>query len=165
MSKPITSFRGKYDFLSNFYPSPVEFEGVDYPTVEHAYQAAKTPDPDHRQRIRAAKTPKSAKSMGGRIKHPAGWRGYNLQLMQDLILQKFTRYDDLRQRLLATGDAELIEGNTWDDRFFGMVRDKETGEWVGENHLGQMLMRVRDQLRQQATDVDTISRARQISND
>ncbi len=147
MSDPITEFRGAYFFLSNFYPSLVEYENLEYPTVEHAYQAAKTADIDLRKQVQMARTPAGAKAMGRKIPPPPDWRSYNLQLMEDLILQKFTRYPDLREQLLATGDAELIEGNTWNDRFFGMTRDKKTGAWYGHNQLGKMLMRVREKLR------------------
>ncbi|MEO0564923.1 MAG: NADAR family protein [Chloroflexota bacterium] len=142
----IDHFRGKYDFLSNFYPSDVEMDGVTYPTVEHAYQAAKSPDHEKRMKIAQIATPKGAKAAGRRIKQPDNWFEINLDLMHDLVQQKFTRHPDLRDKLLATGDAKLIEGNTWNDRFFGMVRDKKTGEWVGENHLGQILMAVRADL-------------------
>jgi ribA/ribD-fused uncharacterized protein len=148
MTEPIVSFRGKYDFLSNFYPSEIEMDGIAYPTVEHAYQAAKTPDEDKRREVAALVKPGAAKAAGRRIKPPHNWREYNLELMTDLIRQKFTRYPDLREKLKATGDAELIEGNNWNDRFFGKCRDKKTGEWVGENKLGLMLMRVREELRE-----------------
>jgi len=148
MTEKITAFRGKFYFLSNFYPSPLEHDGIVYPTVEHAYQAAKTSDKDERRRLAAIPKPGGAKAVGRRIKRPDNWFDYNLDLMESLIEQKFTEDDDLREKLLATGDAELIEGNTWNDRFFGMVKDKKTGEWVGENHLGQMLMRVRERLRE-----------------
>lgn len=67
MTEPITRFRDEYDFLSNFYPAPVSLDGVDYPTVEHAFQAAKTFDPKQRAPIRNARTPSSAKSMARRI--------------------------------------------------------------------------------------------------
>ncbi len=148
MTRPITRFRDEYDFLSNFHPSPVEIDGVEYPTVEHAYQAAKTNDPARREKIAAIATPSAAKVAGRRIKRPANWFDINLDIMESLVRQKFTRYPDLADKLLATGDAELIEGNTWNDRFFGRVWDKKKREWVGENKLGQMLMRVREEISQ-----------------
>lgn len=148
MTEPITQFRGKYHFLSNFHVTPIEMDGMTYPTVEHAYQAAKTDDTEKRERIAALATPSAAKAAGRRIKRPPNWFDVNLGIMEDLIRQKFTRYDDLREKLLATGDAELIEGNTWNDRFFGMTWSKKDQQWVGENHLGEMLMRVRDELRE-----------------
>lgn len=64
----IDKFEGEYRFLSNFYPQPVIFEGMLFPSVEHAYQAAKTLDWDHRERIRALRSPSMAKSAGPQIK-------------------------------------------------------------------------------------------------
>ena len=63
--------------------------------------------------------------------------------------QKFTRHLDLREKLLATGDAELIEGNTWRDMTWGAVWNKDKGRWVGKNNLGRILMKVRDELKSQ----------------
>ncbi len=157
MPDVIDSFRGKYHILSNFHATDIDMDGIIYPTVEHAYQAAKTDNTDERRKVAALETPSKAKSYGRRMKRPANWFDYNLDLMESLILQKFTRYPDLCEKLLATGDAELIEGNIWNDRFFGMVRDKQTGEWTGKNHLGQMLIRVRQQLRDTAAVNETES--------
>lgn len=144
-SSSITSFHGEYSFLSNFYPSPVEMDGVLYPTVEHAYQAAKTKDHYVRIGIAEMTKPGRAKAAGRRIKPPKDWFSYNLQLMEDLVTQKFSvKHSELRRKLLQTGTATLVEGNNWGDKFFGMVRDKKkTCPMVGENHLGKILMKVR----------------------
>lgn len=149
MDNAITSFRGQYDFLSNFYASPLTFEGAEYPTVEHAFQAAKSSNFAERRKIRMASTPSEAKRLGQKLKRRADWFNVSLQVLEALLRQKFTRYPDLRERLLATGDAVLIEGNNWNDRFYGCVYDARTGEWVGENHLGRLLMKIRDELKQQ----------------
>lgn len=69
----IDSFRGKYAFLSNFYPSPVELDGYVYPTVEHAYQAAKTEDVDARMSILTADKPATAKALGRGVPLREGW--------------------------------------------------------------------------------------------
>ncbi len=151
MTEAITWFRGEYDFLSNFYPSDVALDGVDYPTVEHAFQAAKTFDHEKRAALRRAATPKSAKAMGRRLKRREDWFEVSLQIMEDLVRDKFTRHADLRERLLATGDAELVEGNNWNDRFYGAVYNSHTETWDGENHLGRILMKVRDELRESAS--------------
>jgi ribA/ribD-fused uncharacterized protein len=147
---PIRLFHGEHAFLSNFYPSPLDYEGLTYPTVEHAYQAAKVLDQDGRIKLRDAATPGAVKRMGARVKRRKDWFSVNLGIMTDLIRQKFTRYPDLGEWLLLTGDRELIEGNNWGDDFFGMVKDDKTGQWRGENHLGKMLMQVRAELREQA---------------
>jgi ribA/ribD-fused uncharacterized protein len=138
----IDSFQGEYRFLSNFWPAEVEFEGITYPTAEHAYQAAKTLDAAERKRIAALATPADAKR-AGRAVQPlrADWEMAKFDVMERCVRDKFTRHADLRQRLLATGDAELIEGNTWGDRIWGVYQ----GE--GENRLGKILMNVRAELR------------------
>jgi len=66
--------------------------------------------------------------------------------MLDMLRQKFTRQTELGQLLMATGDAELIEGNTWNDRFWGAVLKDE--HWIGQNHLGRLLMQVRAELKE-----------------
>lgn len=147
---PIRHFSGEYAFLSNFYPSSLTYEGTEYPTLEHAYQAAKTLDPAARQKMKEVATPGAAKKMGRHVKRRKDWFSVNLGIMTDLIRQKFTRYPDLGEWLLATGERDLIEANSWGDDFFGMVKENKTGEWHGENHLGKMLMLIRAELQGQA---------------
>ncbi|MCE7985531.1 MAG: NADAR family protein [Caldilinea sp. CFX5] len=144
---PITSFHGDYDFLSNFAYSPLTYEGETYPTVEHAFQAAKTFDPAEQQKVREASSPGSAKRLGRRVTLRADWETVKYDIMLALLRQKFSA-PDFRPKLLATGDADLIEGNTWGDRTWGCVQVK--GQWVGKNHLGKLLMQVRAEL--QAAD-------------
>ena len=143
MTEPITDFRGDYAFLSNFYDAPVEMDGAEYPTIEHAFQAAKTHDFAKRRTVRDAATPSAAKRMGRRIKRREDWFDVSLEIMKTLVSQKFTRYPELGEKLLATSDAELIEGNNWNDRFYGAVYDTTKEAWIGENHLGRILMEVR----------------------
>ena len=138
----IEHFSGKYNFLSNFYPSPVAFEGLEFPTVEHAYQAAKTNDVRKRMEILDLPTAYKANRAGTRLGQPAHWFERNMALLETLLEQKFSRHPHLRERLLATGSSELING-TPSDRYFGMVWDTEQQGWVGENHLGRLLMKVR----------------------
>ena len=136
----ISSFTGKYRFLSNFYWSTVYFGGIDYPTVEHAYQACKTNDDKLRMMIRNASTPGAAKGMGKRVKIRDGWDDIRVRVMKSLLDQKF-RNPDLRARLADTGRAELIEGNRYGDIFWGVCSG------VGENMLGQLLMQVRREIK------------------
>lgn len=144
--KPIRSFSGEHRWLSNFWPAAVRLGTITFPTVEHAYQAAKFDDPAfHRQLLTC--TPGQAKRAAREIPIRADWEIVKLRVMETLVHQKFLVHDDLKARLLATGDAALIEGNHWGDRFWGV--DARTG--VGENHLGQILMRVRERLRETAT--------------
>lgn len=136
----IDSFRGEYDFLSNFHLWRVEFEGLVYPSVEHAFQAAKSHDPAVRREIRAAGSCGKAKSLGRRCELRPDWEAVKLGVMERLLHSKFSD-PVLREKLLATGDARLEEGNTWNDTFWGVCRGH------GKNHLGKLLMRVRQDLR------------------
>lgn len=137
----IDRFTGCYRFLSNFYPALVTLDGVTYSSVEHAYQAAKTLDPRQRTMILRAKTSSDAKRLGNRLSIRHDWYYLRLVVMEDLVRQKFTNHQHLRDVLLSTGEQELIERNTWGDRFWGIC------EGVGENHLGKILMKVRHELR------------------
>lgn len=146
----ISEFRGEFAFLSNFYACEVEFEGEVYPTVEHAFQAAKTENPEERARVRSAKTPKGAKMLGRRVTLRPGWDYQRVDVMKELVRKKF-HHPKMREKLLATGDEELVEGNTWHDRYWGRcICPKHDGD--GLNWLGRILMRIREELRQQQSD-------------
>lgn len=138
----IDRFDGEYRWLSNFAESAVEFEGIQYPTVEHAYQAAKTLSKNDRAVIAGASTPGLAKRMGQQVLLRKDWENIKLQVMGDLLVEKFTKHADLKQQLLDTGDTWLIEGNYWGDTFWGVCRGK------GENMLGLMLMFIRQEIKE-----------------
>ena len=142
---PITSFSGEYAFLSNFYLHPVDTDGDTYPTNEHAFQVRKTGDPAERLKVRDAKTPASAKSLGKRVTLRDGWDQERFAVMERLVRLKFTN-PKLAANLLATGKRELIEGNTWRDTTWGCIMTKD-GLWRGRNELGKILMQVREELR------------------
>lgn len=131
----IREFQGPYRFLSNFWPAPVLYLDDEYPSVEHAYQAAKTEDPRSRWSIREALTPADAKYKGRQIAIRPGWERMKIDVMRDLISQKFNHHE-LGAKLLDTGDAYLMEGNRWNDTFWGI--SLPTGR--GCNHLGHLLM-------------------------
>lgn len=135
--EPIECFAGEFWFLSNFCPATVEWEGDRYVTVEHAFQAAKTDDADERLLIRLAVSPGEAKRIGRRVALRAGWESERVGVMRTLVLQKFTRHPELGERLLQTRGRELVEGNDWGDRFWGVCGGQ------GQNRLGHILMEVR----------------------
>lgn len=143
----IDKFAGSYEFLSNFFPANTEFEGVVYPTSEHAFQAAKTLDPNERERVRLASTPSSAKALGKKVTLRKDWNFLRTAYMKQVLESKF-QDPELRRRLLETGDAELIEGNTWGDTFWGVSRGS------GQNRLGKILMELRSQYRNNCSVVD-----------
>ncbi len=136
----IDRFEGPYRFLSNFYPSPVQMYGITWPSVEHAYQAAKIPR-DHPDRDQLYKkilneTAGVAKKTGRKVPVRADWETFKLEAMAKLIARKFEN-PNLCDMLVATGDAKLVEGNYWGDTFWGVCKG------VGQNHLGRILMNER----------------------
>jgi len=138
----IPSFDGKYRFLSNFYPAEIVWGGLRYPTSEHLYHAMKAATEAGREWVRAAPTAASAKSRGRQIKRVGGWGAKRVDVMRTVLLAKFGQHPKLAAKLIATGDAELVEGNTWGDTFWG--RDLATGR--GDNRLGKLLMELRGTL-------------------
>ena len=141
----INSFRGDYQFLSNFYERPFDWDGMTWRSSEHAFQAAKAEPGDKvaRMAIKMAGTPAIAKKMGRQVKMRADWDDVKVGIMRDIVRAKFSD-PYLAQQLLATGSAELIEGNTWGDKIWGCVL--ENGEWEGRNMLGRILMEVRSEM-------------------
>jgi ribA/ribD-fused uncharacterized protein len=138
--KTIDSFVGEYRFLSNFSPSLLVIDGLSYPTVEHAFQALKTENPTEREIVRTARTPGQAKKLGRRVTLRSDWNTVRVSVMKMLLEKKFSD-KVLRSELLATGDAELVEGNYWNDTFWGVCRGR------GENWLGKLLMEIRSSFR------------------
>lgn len=123
---------GDNSFLSNFFM----YHGW---SVEHHYQAAKTDHAGWAAKILAAKTPNQAKKLGRRAPMRETWDDEKLAVMRVLLRLKF-KDPDLAARLVATGDAHLEEGNWWGDIYWGVCKG------VGENHLGRLLMQVRDEI-------------------
>ena len=139
--RAIKRFTGKRAFLSNFHLSPTSRHDLLYPSIEHAFQAAKTFDSEEHEAIRFAPSAREAKKLGRKCSLREDWQDVRLELMQELIKAKFEINPDLSQRLLETGVGELVEGNNWNDTFWGVCK----GE--GLNHLGRVLMEVREGLR------------------
>lgn len=117
--KIIPRFQGKYKFLSNFFNSPLEYEGFTYPSVEHAYQERKTNNPGQREWIREARTAFGAAQRG---------RSKEIEIREDWLEIIF-----------------LMEGNHWHDNYFGVCTCKKCENIQGQNQLGQILMKVRDE--------------------
>jgi ribA/ribD-fused uncharacterized protein len=136
----IDSFKGKYRFLSNFYPCLVEYQGNVYESVEHAYSAAKTLDVSFQEAIFFARTAAEAKKIGRRVPLREDWEDIKVDIMKNLLVDKFSTFE-LKGKLLATGEEELVEGNWWGDTFWGVCNG------IGQNCLGKLLMEVREEIR------------------
>jgi ribA/ribD-fused uncharacterized protein len=132
----IDDFNGEYRFLSNFYLHPITYEGIRYPSTEHAYQATKTENVTMRKQIARERSPNIAKHLGRRLLLRSDWEEIKIQVMTDVCSLKFSN-PELQLKLLETTPHELIEGNWWGDRYWGMCK----GE--GKNWLGRILMRLR----------------------
>ena len=138
----IDSFRGKYYFLSNFFPAEVTYNGLTYQNNEAAFQAQKTYSKEERIEFTTLE-PRDAKRRGRRVRLRRDWEQVKDRIMEEIVRAKFSQNEELKEQLLATGDAQLVEGNRWNDRYWGV--DIRSG--VGENHLGKILMKVRSELR------------------
>lgn len=133
----IESFSGPYRFLSNFYPSYFKLHGIIFPSVEHYYQANKAQSNEEFMKIVAAKTPGEAKKLGQLTGiDPKKWDRVKYAIMYQGVHAKFEQNPTLLKLLLETGDAEIIEGNTWGDEYWGVCN--------GLNKLGELLMEVRE---------------------
>ena len=135
----IDNFRGEYAFLSNFYDAPVEYNGLSFRNSEAAFQAQKTIDEIERVQFTSLDASNS-KRLGRAVTLREDWEKVKIRVMYEICYAKFTQNPRLAEKLVATGDEVLIEGNTWNDKFWGVCN----GE--GMNHLGKILMAIRTEL-------------------
>lgn len=150
-TEPIESFRGDYRFLSNFYLSDFTWRGRVWPSVEHAFQASKTHDPNLREHIRGLEKPRAAKEAGNTVSCRSDWESVKRARMLELVRAKFGQSAGLTARLLATGTRTLVEGNTWHDNEWGNCTCPDCESIEGKNWLGLILMQVRGEM-QSAND-------------
>ena len=140
----INKFEGEYFFLSNFYPSPIVIKDREdefiAKTVEHYFQYMKTPSMEEGAGILSANTPGEAKRLGRKCHLRKDWEQVKDEVMLTALRKKFT-IPELKKKLIATGDKELVEGNLWHDCFWGVC------EGVGQNKLGKLLMQVREEIK------------------
>lgn len=154
MSNQIRGFSGDYKFLSNFdehdgikiiiydiFNNPIECK-----SVEAAYQASKSIDQVEKLKIAHADTPGKSKRLGSKVKLRKEWNCEKIKIMAGLLWQKFS-YKYYQDLLLSTGDAILIEENTWGDIFWGFCNG------IGENWLGELLMEIRKEIRSKLSEI------------
>lgn len=144
----IDSFKEEYRFLSNFYQTPVNYKGLVYPNGEAAFQAQKCSSEEDKVKYTLNKNPVRAKQMGKKEPNlPTNWGELSLEVMLGVLRAKFA-VPELAEKLLATGDAELVEGNTHHDNLWGNCTCPKCVNKVGQNRLGKLLMQVRKELRE-----------------
>lgn len=134
------SRRTPYFQFSNFYYAPMTIEGKNYPTTEHYFQAVKYINPIHQEKVRTAKTPGEAKILGRKFPLRPDWEEVKENVMRTALEAKFSQHEDLRDLLLGTGEAILIEWSP-SDKYWGAHKNG------GSNRLGVLLMELRDILR------------------
>jgi ribA/ribD-fused uncharacterized protein len=138
---------GDFCGLSNLHPRPMMFQGVAYASAEHAYQAARARDPAVRAWLMAAPSPELVAAAGDALPLDdiaPDWAVFHVPLMERIVRAKFVEHGDLRRLLLSTGTAKIVE---WAPEDSAIARFWGEYEGVGENTLGVMLMRLRDELR------------------
>lgn len=138
--KKIDRFKDDYFFLSNFYEVPVEYDGLKYGSSESAFQAQKCEFPAKRVEFQNL-NPSKSKALGRKVTLREDWDEVKNRVMLEIVRNKFKQNPELKEKLIATGDAYLEEGNWWGDKTWGVCNG------VGENRLGKILMKVRDELK------------------
>lgn len=129
-------FRGEYAFLSNFYKCDILYNGILYPSAEHAFQAAKCIDDNMKKYIASQETPALAKREGRKVKMRPDWHSVKIDVMREILKIKFSD-PTLRKMINDTGEIMLVEDNSWGDEFWGVYCGK------GKNWLGKVLMEIR----------------------
>lgn len=153
--RSISRFENEFEFLSNFYTAPFVWNGRCWPTVEHAYQAAKIPTPGSFWEVIAAKEAADAKRLGRRVKLREGWEEIKISIMTELVWLKFEYNLTLRTKLINTGKVKLIEGNWWHDNTWGDCFCKTCSNRAGKNVLGSILMEVREDF-QKSKEIENV---------
>lgn len=164
----ISSFTDKYAFLSNFYPCIINEErkyfekkeipelnitdvGYDiihhfnWPSAEHYYQSLKTINLEEKIKVFLCKTPGQAKRMGNKLTLISNWEKIKVPNMEFVVTEKFRQNKDLLELLLNTYPERLLEGNYWHDNFWGKCLCKKCSDIITKNHLGIILMSIRNQ--------------------
>jgi ribA/ribD-fused uncharacterized protein len=142
----IYGFTGANRWLSNFWPTNLTYEDLEYRSSEHAFAAAKTLDPHRRRSIANAETPGVAKQLGRAVALRPDWDTHRFTAMWEIVCAKFSQNPELADRLAATGKALLVEANTWHDQTWGTCTCARHENIWGSNLLGILLMQCRDTL-------------------
>ena len=134
MDNAIKRFREEYYFLSNFYKCNVRYKEIMFTNAEAAFQAQK--DLSRTEEF-SNLSPHMARKLGKRVNLRKDWEEVKLNIMEEVLRCKFDQNPSLKEKLINTGDRLLIEGNDWNDTYWGVCRGK------GQNNLGKLLMKLR----------------------
>lgn len=141
----INKFREEYSWLSNFTSVSIKYDNIIYPSVENFYVAMKTEDASIREQI-SLMTASEAKKIGRKLMIRKDWEDIKLSVMYYGLNAKFQQ-EPFKSKLIATGDQNIVEGNYWNDTFWGV--DLKQDPNIGENHLGRLIMKVRDLIKEE----------------
>ena len=142
----INSFSNQYEFMSNFYNVPVTYDGLTYRNNEAAFQAQKLANKEERKNF-CEYSPSKAKLEGRHCNLRKDWEEIKYQIMYDVVKAKFEQNSNLKKLLLDTDNEELIEGNWWHDNCWGDCSCDRCKDIKGQNNLGKILMKVREELK------------------
>lgn len=142
----INVFDGDYAFLSNFYICDIIYNGLSYKNSESAFHAQKTLDETERKKF-INLDPSASKKLGRKIDLRNDWEDVKTQIMYEICYAKFSQNQDLKNKLLATGDEYLEEGTHWHDNYWGNCYCEKCKDIKGENKLGIILMKIREELK------------------
>ena len=138
----ITEFQNEYRWLSNFAPVKIKLDGLEFPSVEHAYMSAKSDDAEWKKFCsNPINKAGDVKRQSRNIELKENWNDIKLDVMRECVKQKFNQ-EPYRTKLLKTGTQHIQEGNRWNDKFWGVCLKTNKGE----NHLGRLIMDVRSAL-------------------
>jgi len=143
--KAIEGFFKEYRFLSNFHVKEFTYKGKTYQSSEHAYQAFKATNEEDHEFVRMSPTPNDAKKRGQKITMRLDWNTIKFNVMREVLIEKF-KDEELKQLLLATGDAYLEETNYWHDNVWGNCTCDTCQHYKSQNNLGKTLMEIRKNL-------------------
>lgn len=140
-----TFTKEEYRWLSNMYPVVINVKGHDYPSVEHAYQAQKCSELDWIDECtNEHNSAKKIKVLSRDVELREDWEDVKLLVMEHCLREKF-KQEPFKQALKLTGNQNIQEGNYWNDDFWGV--DLKANPNVGENHLGRLIMKIRNELK------------------
>lgn len=140
----INSFRGYHAWLSNMYDCEIEFMGHKFKSVENAYMFAKRPNDLEWLNKCLNLSPGDIKKASRLITVREDWEVVKLSIMYELLKKKFTQ-EPFRTDLLNTRGENIVEGNRWNDTFWGV--DIKSNPNVGENWLGRLIMDIRTKIK------------------